>query len=232
MKQFGTEFTIDEVKEYTLPNGVECWIVMMRQSDGGLIPHYLPKFAIEQRIAEYDLDPTDIAGVLEILLHEPWVADPTEPRNHANDPAAKRGMTTAALKAKGSIKVGDTVPIHLSNARDRATARQAHMHRIEEVKSRITINSGKGVGRLSPGDTTDPLQKIVDNHEVTEEGVKARAQYVEWRLKVEHEGPDVPGQMMVKEPGKPPINIHRPRVRHHNEVIEQRNRAADDNPQE
>lgn len=203
-RDIGSVFTISGVTEFTLHNGVECWVVGLVNERGQKYPHQFPKFAIEQRIAEYDLDPTDIAGAIDLILHEAHIPDPTDPKNFSTDAAAKKGMMAASDKARGSVKKGQKVPMHLGNAPDRATAWVAHQARIAEVKTRISFNSGKGKGLLSRGDTTDPLKTIVDNHGVTAEGVAARAAYTQWAISAKEDKPDRANQRFVRSPGAVP----------------------------
>lgn len=175
----GTKFTLTTVDTFVLGNGVECWKIMQVNERQEKYPYVFPKFALEQRAAEYDLDPTDIPTLLDVVLHEPHVMDPMDYRNFDNDPAAKKGLTVATKRMFTQVGKGTRVPIHLHNAPDRATAWQAHQARLDEVKTRITLKSGKGAGILSKGDTTDPLREIIDNHGVDPDRVKVRAQYVE-----------------------------------------------------
>jgi hypothetical protein len=206
-RDIGSVFTISGVTEYTLHNGVECWVVGLVNERGQKYPYQFPKFAVEQRIAEYDLDPTDIAGAIDIILHEPHIPDPTDSVNFATDAAAKKGMMAASVKARGAIKRGQQVPLHLGNAPDRATAKAAHQARVDEVKSRITFNSGKGKGLLSKGDTTDPLKTILDNHGVTDEGLSARTSYVKWLMAAGQGKVDRTNQRFIQTPGAHPVTI-------------------------
>lgn len=202
----GNQWNITGVEEYILGNGVECWVVMNVNERGEKWPHGFPKFTLEQRIAEYDLDPTDAAGALEMVLHEPHIPDPVDFRNFANDAAAKAGLKVASKRQLTGVRMGVTVPVHLGNAPDRATARQAHQARVAEVKTRFKINSGKGAGILSKGDTTDPLLEILDNHGVDPERVKVRAQYVE-ALMGHRAGDAKAARLMIPTPGGLPVPI-------------------------
>jgi hypothetical protein len=202
--QMGTEFTILSVGEYTLGNGVDCWELMRVNERGEKWPHLFPKFTLEQRAAEYDLDPADVTTLLEMVMHEPHIPDPTDYRNFDDDAAGKKGMTIASKRGFGRIRAGARIPIHLHNAPDRATARDAHLARITEAKTRVKFNSGKGKGILSKGDTTDPLQTIIDNHGVDPERVKARAAYVEAIL-ADRQGKPLDTRLVISSPGEVPV---------------------------
>lgn len=206
MGNLGTNFTAVGVGEYVLGNGVECWVVGFVNENGGRVPHLFPKFTLEQRVAEYDLDPTDITGVLDMVLHEPYIPDPTDMRNFDTDAAKKAGLTVAAARSFGRVKAGSAVPVHLANAPDRATARAAHLARVADIKNTITIKSGRGAGILSKGDTTDPLQMIVANHGVDPDRVKARAAYVE-ALMGHRAGDEKAARLMISSPGGLPVPI-------------------------
>lgn len=204
MGMLGTQFTAQGVDEYVLGNGVECWVINFTNERREKVPHMFPKFTLEQRIAEYDLDPADITGVLDMVLHEPYIPDPLDVRNFATDAAAKAGHTIAAARSFGRVRAGANIPVHLAIAPDRASARAAHLARIADVKNNITIRSGKGAGILSKGDTTDPLRTILDNHGVDPDRVKVRAQYVQ-ALIDQRAGKADALKMMIPSPGAIPV---------------------------
>lgn len=201
----GTRFTLTAVDSFFLGNGVECWKIMHVNERQEKYPYVFPKFSLEQRAAEYDLDPTDIPTLLDMVLHEPHVMDPMDYRNFSTDPAAKKGLTIASKRRFAQVAVGSEVPIHLHNAPDRATAWLAHKARLDEVKTRITLKSGKGAGILSKGDTTDPLQQIIDNHGVDPDRVKVRAQYVEAMIASVQGRASSGAPMRVRQPGGLPV---------------------------
>lgn len=201
----GTQFTLIGVSDYILGNGIECWVIGQTNENGVKYPYVFPKFTLEQRVAEYDLDPADIEGVLDMVLHEPHVPDPMDYRNFNTDAAAKAGLTVRANRGHAQVRVGQTVPMHLHNAPDRATARQAHQARIAEVKNRITIKWGNGKQIFAVASPNNPLKPIVDNHGIDPQRVKARAAYVQAMMG--SSGPRLrinkPGGIPVADPGKP-----------------------------
>lgn len=205
MGNLGSEFTAQGVSEYILGNGVDCWVVGFINERDEKIPHLFPKFTLEQRIAEYDLDPDDISGVLEMVLHEPYIPDPSDVRNFDTDAAGKKGLTVASPRGFAQVRRGTQVPIHLMNAPDRATAREAHLARVAEVKNKVKIKSGRGQGILSKGDATDPLQRIVENHGVDPERVKARASYVRWMMAINRGEGDPSAKVRMEKPGGLPV---------------------------
>lgn len=143
--------------------GTPIWMVSMLKPDGTIHVHTFPPSAIEWRMAEYGLDSIDEA--LDIVLHEPYAADPLDPMQAASDPAGRAGMKVRLP--------GTTVdePIRLHNAPTIAEARAAHRLRIADAKTRVRVTPPKG--------KTDPLDTIRTNHGVTEEGLKAKAAHVD-----------------------------------------------------
>jgi hypothetical protein len=170
------EWQVLSVEEWVSGSGTECWMVGYRRPDGALHSHVFPKFTLAQRVAEYDLDPADVDTILDIVLHEPFIPDPIA--NHANDPAAKKGMTTTAKRAEGRVKEGDQVPTWLFNADTLDDARQAHLERVRHCKAN-TI-------RIAPAATTpgaraagDPLDVIRAAYQHDEHDVRQRRELVE-----------------------------------------------------
>lgn len=121
----------------------ECWQVRQQRSDGHHITIF-PTSALEWRAAEYDIDPGSPDGleqIIDILLHEPFVPDPIEHRRA--DPAAAKGLTAPSTQAIHGLSIGETAPVTLHNAPDRATARAAHLERIAHTKrTRVVVTAG------------------------------------------------------------------------------------------
>ncbi|MFJ6380146.1 hypothetical protein ACIQI7_09115 [Kitasatospora sp. NPDC092039] len=162
----------------------QCWAVRQQRPDGEHHITLFPASSLEWRAAEYDIDHTTPAGIdqiLDILLHEPFVPDPLE--NRDTDPAAAKGLTAPATQAVHGLTAGDTVPITLHNAPDRATARQAHLERIAHIKrTRVAVTAGPAPGKLrgAPARAApDPLDEIRRNHGITSHGVAAKVELVE-----------------------------------------------------
>lgn len=169
------EWQVLSVEEWVSGSGTECWMVGYRRPDGALHSHVFPKFTLAQRVAEYDLDPSDVDTILDVVLHEPFIADPTRESNHATDPAAKKGMTTTAKRAEGRVKKGDQVPVWLFNADTLDDARAAHLERVRHCKAntiRIApANAGARAG--------DPLDVIRAAYRHDEDDVRRRREQVE-----------------------------------------------------
>lgn len=172
------EFELVSVEEWVAGSGMECWYVTYQRPDGGLFAHVFPKFTLAQRVAEYDLDPGDVDAILDVVLHEPFIPDPTKEPNHADDPAAKKGMTTAAKRARGKVKKGDQVPVWLFNAETIADARAAHLERVRHCKAntvRVTQPKAKAGARAA----ADPLDVIRGAYRHDEDDVRQRREVVE-----------------------------------------------------
>ncbi|MGW3181646.1 hypothetical protein ACWDD9_20460 [Kitasatospora sp. NPDC001119] len=161
-----------------------CWAVRQQRPDGEHHITIFPTSSLEWRAAEYDIDHTTPAGIdmiLDMLLHEPFVPDPLE--NGHTDPAAAKGLAVVAVQAVNGLAAGDTEPVTLHNAPDRATARQAHLDRIAHAKrTRVAVTAGPAAGALRAAaarPAQDPLDVIRRNHGITPEGVTAKAELVE-----------------------------------------------------
>jgi hypothetical protein len=156
-------YQVETAEVTTTAQGTPIWMVSMRKPDGTLHCHTFPTSTIEWRMAEYGLDTVDEA--LDIILHEPYATDPTDPIQGRQDPAAKVGMTV--------LRAGTAAaePISLHNAPTIADAREAHRLRIADAKTRILITPPKG--------KQDPLDIIRQQHGVTGEGLRQKAALVD-----------------------------------------------------
>ncbi|MFI6854479.1 hypothetical protein [Streptomyces sp. NPDC050416] len=156
-------YQVETVEATTTAQGTPIWMVSMRKPDGSIHAHTFPPSTIEWRMAEYGLDSVDEA--LDIILHEPWATDPTDPIAGREDPAVRAGMTVLQAGA------ATAEPIRLHNAPTIADAREAHRLRIADAKTRIRITPPKG--------KQDPLDIIRQQHGVTGEGLRQKAALVD-----------------------------------------------------
>lgn len=145
-------YTVTSVEERFFEQG-DAWLITMDTGTPNTIATYLlPKAALQNRAAEYGIDPADVETLLDIALHEPYIPDPTDPANHADDAAAKKGLRAKAWVSRGSIRRGQMVPAWLYNSDSIEQAREAHFARIEHCKAnRVRVVSPK---------TADPLDVI------------------------------------------------------------------------
>ncbi|GAA2618699.1 hypothetical protein SMC26_40260 [Actinomadura fulvescens] len=102
--------------------GAACWYVTYQRTDGSSIAHVFPADTLEWRAAEYGIDPTDVDTLLDIVLHEPFLADPA--------PDA----------------------ITLYNAPTIDDARAAHLARIDAVKTEVQIVTAPAARGLRTAD--------------------------------------------------------------------------------
>lgn len=163
------EYTVHAVSEYWPNPSTPCWAVDMIKPDGTGHRHVFPQVSLENLAAEYDIDPAAVDQLLDIALHQPYAPHPDDPLK-GEDPAAAAGLLSPALVSRGTARKGDLIPTTLYTAKDAATAREAHLLRIEHGKAnnvRVIVPKGK----------TDPLDVIRRNHGVdpTRVTVKARA---------------------------------------------------------
>lgn len=121
-----TTYTVTQVLNTIEGNaGLHCWRVSYASDDDSPpVVHLFPESTLAWRAAEYGLDPTDTAALLDIVLHEPFipVPDPEPVRLVGQEPAKK------------------AAPVHLYNAPTIADARTAHLARIADVQAGLTID--------------------------------------------------------------------------------------------
>lgn len=166
------EYTVQSVSEYWPNPDTPCWAVDMLKPDGHLHRHVFPQLTLEQRAAEYGIDPTAVEDLLDLVLHEPYAPHPDDPEGE--DPAGAAGMLSPALVSRGTARKGDLVPTTLYTAADTTAAREAHLLRIEHGKAhRVRVVGPKGA--------TDPLDVIRRNHGIDPERVAIRAARIEER---------------------------------------------------
>ncbi len=144
----------DVVTERLGSEGVPVWRVRTADAAGAIHEHIFPHVTLTWRAAEYGIDPTDTATLLDIVLHEPFLPDLDDPDEAAKDPAAKAGLTVPARRANGRIREGDPIPARLQNAVTIDDARTAHLLRIAEIKKQRRVGS--------PERGQNPLRPILD----------------------------------------------------------------------
>ncbi|MFD9465326.1 hypothetical protein [Streptomyces sp. NPDC060027] len=167
------EYTVQAVSEYWPNPGMPCWAVDMIKPDGSLHRHVFPQFTLLQRAAEYGIDPAAVDDLLDVVLHEPYAPHPDDPLK-GEDPAAAAGMLSPALVSRGTARKGDLIPTTLYTAPDAATARAAHLLRIEHCKAnRVRVTPPKG--------KKDPLDVIRGAHGVDADWVARKAAQIHQR---------------------------------------------------
>ncbi|MQY07746.1 hypothetical protein [Actinomadura macrotermitis] len=167
-------YEVDAVERCTVGQ-VECWRVAYRRPDGGLTGYVFPVETLEWRAAEYGIDPADVTTLLDIVLHEPFIPDPTDPASFAGDAAAAKGMTVPAAASGDRVAEGDPVPVWLYNAETIEQARAAHLARVAAVKrDRVRVATAARTGARA---AADPL-KAIHARAVDPAAVKAKAEVV------------------------------------------------------
>lgn len=163
-------YTITSIEERFSDQG-DAWLIYMDTGNPTVIASYLlPKTALQNRAAEYGIDPADIETLLDMVLHEPYIPDPTDPRNHEEDPAAKKGMRAKSWKSQGRIRKGQLVPAWLYNSDSIDQARRAHLARVDHCKAnRVRVVSPKG---------SDPLDIIREQYAPDPGQIQALRQHV------------------------------------------------------
>lgn len=169
------EQTVVAVSEDVTGAGMELWRVRLQRPDGSFREHIFPKMTLDARAAEYGIDPADVDVILDVILHEPFIAHPGDPRNYADDPAAKAGHRVKTANAIGVAKKGQEapdVPAWLFNADSVSQAREAHLLRVAYCrKNTVRIVAQKGAQAADPLDAIraahtpdlDLIATIADN---------------------------------------------------------------------
>ncbi|MEV1167331.1 hypothetical protein [Nonomuraea sp. NPDC049784] len=103
----------------------EWWMIHTTNPDGRPYVYAMPACTFENLAVEYGFEPDDIDTLLDVAIHQFHIPEPSMRRNHADDPAAGKG-----LLRKGA-------PVHLGNADSTAQARTAHLERIAWVKEKL-----------------------------------------------------------------------------------------------
>ncbi|MGW6738667.1 hypothetical protein [Streptomyces sp. NPDC055013] len=142
------QYEVQAVIETYSRDGNALWHIVSLKPDGTYHDYYFPQDTLEWRAAEYDIDPTDVEGLLDIVLHEPHKAPVGR-----DDPALKEGRVSQAVSPSKGTRVGDLEATGLYNAETKQDAKEAHLVRIEHAKAnRVRV--------VSPEGKKDPLDKI------------------------------------------------------------------------
>jgi hypothetical protein len=126
---------IAEVQE-RLVGGTPCWLVIMNRENGLKMGHLMPQEIIDNRAAEYGLDPADIDSILEIILHEehlPMVEDPVT----------------------GTVKHEDDDQV-VTSAESTTQAREAHLARLKKSRVSVKVKGSKPLDKIRKGHRSDP----------------------------------------------------------------------------
>lgn len=168
---------IEQVLEQESHRGVQ-YEVSLRRPDGIRVGRFFDDDTLEFRAAEYGIDPdTEMDLLIEVVLYEFHIPDPTLPSNFEKDAAARAGKMSASTRAWGTrVSMGDPVPTWLFNARTTEQAREAHLLRVEEAKQRIKFLADPL--KRSVGKASDPLDVIRNNAVLNRGVIQAKAKHV------------------------------------------------------
>lgn len=151
-----------KVDDFTTSSGTECWRVHYDNGDGTVHLHVFPKDTLLWRSIEYGIDVGDVDTLLDVILHEPFVDSPLDPANAETDPAAQAGLTVDVVEVDLYSETAKKVPLWLYNAPDTASAREAHLLRIEHAKQnkkRVVVRpDGSSKGRMKVADPLDTIR--------------------------------------------------------------------------
>lgn len=153
-------WTVQSVEDTPWESSSPLWRVTLAKPNGDLHCHVFPHSIFDHRAAEYDIDPADINTLLDVVLHEPYLADPAR-LNAQDDPAAQQGYVNAQGK-----------PAWLYNADSIEQARQAHLARIQHCKANtVRVVSPTSTGGQEAA-VKDPLDALRRSYKPNLESVK------------------------------------------------------------
>lgn len=161
------------------------WCIYQFQPAAGVeIHHALPHSMLEWRCALYGLDLDDVATLLDVVLHEPYIPD-------GDDVFALRDASAAAvLKATHGLPTCWTPGVPDEERRAaylaRISAVKAHRVRLEAAPQllRAEALAFVGSGRAAPVDPLEPITSLIRLDPVR---VESRRQAAEW-LRTTQEG--------------------------------------------
>lgn len=145
-------WNVVELKEYWANANTPCWLLKRkRDHDDRLISHLFPKMTLSARSVEYGISEEDGETLLDVVLHEPFVADPYWPDQVAGaDPAVKAGLVVPSPINVGSVSIGDEVGVTCHSADTLADGCRAHQLRIEEAKNNTAAVRCDKINLLTP----------------------------------------------------------------------------------
>ncbi|MFE9391715.1 hypothetical protein [Streptomyces sp. NPDC006784] len=155
--EIAEDWTITESGTKETTHGTEVYLVK-EDSLGERQYHSFPMETLEWRAAEYGIDPTDFDTLIDVIAHEPYLDDPSDPAAVLADPATARGFVSPAVEPRAGIAPLELVPTTLLNAESVELARGAHLERIAHVKqTRARVTRGKAKAK---GKTADPCAPV------------------------------------------------------------------------
>lgn len=142
------KWTIQEATVKQVGNS-QCWRVRMLKADGKPHLHTMPAATLDWRAAEYGIDPSDVDALLEIVLHEPFLAMADDSEDH-------------------HPRYADDGPT-LWDADNTTTAREAHLARVKNSPVRINVRNVPALDVIRNGHRPDPdrlraMRELVDTH--------------------------------------------------------------------
>lgn len=132
------EYVVTDV-ESTMHGDLPIWRIIYDKGDGTVHLQVMPQSILLSRAAEYDIDPTDTDTLIDMVLHEPFMAP-------------EEGSGLPALFSAPSV----------------SSAREAHLARIAHAKeNRVSAVSAKR--KAKGAGVSDPLDVMRRDHKVDHE---------------------------------------------------------------
>lgn len=130
------KWEIDEVIDLVVGE-TPCWQVVLVRPDGNKVNHIMPQVILDNKAAELGMDPEDVDGLMEVILHEQHV------------PMIQDSATGPRFKDDGPTLLG---------AKSTAEAREAHLARCKNASVRITVKGHKALDRIRKNRKPDMKQ--------------------------------------------------------------------------
>ncbi|WP_440100014.1 hypothetical protein [Streptosporangium sp. H16] len=157
--------------------------------------HSFPHSTFEWRCAEYGIDPDDVDTMLDVILHEPYMASPDDSLSWQSPATAAYLEETHGLPTcwTPGVSPSDRLAAHL--ARVEAVKRHRVLVEAEPVEQRQAALLYVGSARFAAPDPLDPIKASVRLDPVR---VEARRMAVDW-IRASFDGPRRPSRAL-----KPP----------------------------
>jgi len=147
-------------------------------AEGVEIHHALPHTLLEWRSAMYGIDPDDVATLMDVALHEPYIPDPGDTLART-DPAA-----VAVLEATHGLPTCWTPGVPEADRRAACLARiravKEHRVRLEPAPQGLRAEALAFVGsdRAAPPDPLEPIMSLIRLDPVRVEGRRMAAEWL------------------------------------------------------
>jgi hypothetical protein len=173
-----TSLNSPAVSALAAADGAEpLWGVYETRSDGLNHMHAFPHSTFEWRAAEYGFDVDDVDGMLDVILHEPFLPDPDDPLARMDPVLSKILDDTHGMPGVWTpgVPAAERRAAHLERV---AAVKKHHVQlRDAPLKDRAGALEFVGSARVAP---THPLEPIKSQTRLDPVRVQGRRLAVDW----------------------------------------------------